>query len=136
MLCLAHTTFTELSPSASFNIPMICSSLNLLLFIRSAFPFAAELQFCHVHFSGVRPLSHHQPSEFFLMLSTMIAAIFNHKWKIFIAAAVLIALRCFWLWQPERQVMLHQQHFLEAAQERDWAKFAAFFDDGFRIPTG
>ena len=66
----------------------------------------------------------------------MIAALFNHKWKILAAAAVLIALRCFWLWQPERQVMLHQQHFLEAAQDRDWAKYYGFFDDGFRMPMG
>ena len=50
--------------------------------------------------------------------------------------AVLIGLRCAWLWQPERQVRLHQEHLLQAVQDRDWWKFDGFFDDGFRTPTG
>lgn len=70
------------------------------------------------------------------IFSDTFAAIFQLKWKILLIAAVLIALRCLWLWQPERQVMLHQQHFLEAAQDRSWAKFDGFFDDGFRLPNG
>ena len=70
------------------------------------------------------------------IFSDTFAAILHFKGRILFVAAVLIALRCFWLWQPERQVRLHQQHFLEAAQDRDWAKYYGFFDDGFRLPTG
>ena len=33
MLCAPHTTFTGLPACASLNIPIICSSLNRLLFI-------------------------------------------------------------------------------------------------------
>ena len=66
----------------------------------------------------------------------MLATILQYKGRILIVAAVLIALRCVWLWQPARQVDLHQRHFLEAAQDRKWAKLAAFFADDFRTPTG
>ena len=48
------TALTVLAPSASRSAPMICSSLNLLFFMSAPF-LEAELQLCHVHFSGVRP---------------------------------------------------------------------------------
>jgi hypothetical protein len=70
------------------------------------------------------------------IFSETFAAIFNSKGKILLVAAVLIAFRCLWLWQPERQIRLHQQHLLEAAQDRNWQKFYGFFDDGFRLPNG
>src|ERR1700677_3450894 len=70
------------------------------------------------------------------IFSAIFAPILEHKWKILIAAAVVITLRCVWLWQPERQVLLHQQHFLEAAQDRDWQKFYVMFDDSFHTSTG
>jgi hypothetical protein len=42
--------------------------------------------------------------------------------------AAIGLLRCLWLWQPERQVLLHQEHLLDAAEKRDWRAFAAFID--------
>ena len=62
--------------------------------------------------------------------------LFDAKWKILLAAVVLIALRCVWLWQPERQVRLHQEHLLKAAEDRNWGRLSALIDDGFRTPTG
>ncbi|HWB61618.1 MAG TPA: hypothetical protein VG733_19200 [Chthoniobacteraceae bacterium] len=56
--------------------------------------------------------------------------------KIALIAAVLVILRCVWLWQPERQVRLHQEHLLVAAQEGNLSKLGGFMDDGFRTPTG
>ena len=46
--------FTGLPASASRNIPMICSSLNRLLFMFCSFS-QAELQLCHVPLLGFRP---------------------------------------------------------------------------------
>jgi hypothetical protein len=42
-----------------------------------------------------------------------------------LATAVLT---CAWLWQPERQVRLHQRHLLDAVGQRDWDKVGGFFD--------
>ena len=39
-----------------------------------------------------------------------------------------VALYCLWLWQPERQVLKHQAHFLATAESRSWTKFASFID--------
>lgn len=66
----------------------------------------------------------------------MFSTILQYKGRILIIAAVLLTLRCIWLWQPARQVELHQRHLLEAAQDRKLARLAAFFDDNFRTPTG
>ncbi len=44
----------------------------------------------------------------------------------------LVAARCIWLWQPERQVLLHQKHFLYAVEERKWKKIDAFLAEDFR----
>lgn len=46
-------------------------------------------------------------------------------------ALVALALYCLWLWQPERQVLKHQAHFLAAAESRSWTKFASFIDPQF-----
>src|SRR5439155_4629668 len=43
-------------------------------------------------------------------------------------AVVAAAIYCLWLWQPERQVLKHQAHFLAAAESRSWTKFASFID--------
>jgi hypothetical protein len=44
---------------------------------------------------------------------------------------VTIALRCLWLWQPERQLLLHQAHFRAAVEARDWGKIEALMDAGY-----
>ena len=46
-------------------------------------------------------------------------------------ALVTIAFRCFWLWQPERQLLLHQAHFREAVERRDWGKVEALMDPAY-----
>src|SRR4030095_13390863 len=55
MLCTAQTAFTGLPASASRNIPMICSSLNRLLFMFCSFS-QAELHLCHVPLLGASPV--------------------------------------------------------------------------------
>jgi hypothetical protein len=55
MLWAAHTARVLPPPWTSRKIPMICSSLNRLLFIGSAPSKGAELHFSTVLFQGVRP---------------------------------------------------------------------------------
>ena len=43
-------------------------------------------------------------------------------------ALLAIVLWCAWLWQPERQVRLHQRNFLQALEDRDWERLAEFVD--------
>ncbi len=35
------------------------------------------------------------------------------------------------LWQPERQVNLHQKHFLAALEGRDWSRFGEFISESY-----
>ena len=46
-------------------------------------------------------------------------------------AVVTIALRCLWLWQPERQLLLHQAHLRGAVERRDWGRVEALMDAGY-----
>ncbi len=63
----------------------------------------------------------------------MLLAFLITRWKPLAALLVLIALGwCAWLWQPERQVQLHQRHLLEAAQTRNWGKFKPLLAEDFR----
>lgn len=66
----------------------------------------------------------------------MLATLWNSIGKILFVAVVLVALWCLWLWQPERQVRLHQRHMLDAAGKRDWAKLNAMLAADFRTPAG
>ncbi len=36
-----------------------------------------------------------------------------------------------WLWQPERQVRLHQKHFLQAVERRNWRSVENFLAEGY-----
>lgn len=47
------------------------------------------------------------------------------------AAGVAWVLYALWLWQPERQVHLHQKHFVDAAESRNWRRFGAFIDANY-----
>ena len=47
-----------------------------------------------------------------------------------------VAAWCMRLWQPERQIRLHQRHLLDAAGRRDWAKLNRLMDDNFRTAGG
>ena len=53
--------------------------------------------------------------------------------KVRIAAVLLLALalHAAWLWQPERQVRLHQAHFLKAVERRKWDRMAGFIADNY-----
>ena len=53
--------------------------------------------------------------------------------KVRLAAAVLIALalHAAWLWQPERQVRLHQAHFVKAVERRKWDRMAGFIAQNY-----
>lgn len=46
-------------------------------------------------------------------------------------AVVATLFRCLWLWQPERQLLLHQQHLLRAVEDRDWGRIEAALDAGY-----
>lgn len=41
------------------------------------------------------------------------------------------ALRCLWLWQPARQMELHQARLLDAAENKSWARFGDFIAPGY-----
>lgn len=45
--------------------------------------------------------------------------------------AAALALYLLWLWQPGRQLLLHQRHFLAALEKRDWDRVTSFFDEGY-----
>ncbi len=47
------------------------------------------------------------------------------------AIALALFIHCALLWQPERQVRLHQLHLLQAVENRDWPRFAKFIDDQY-----
>ena len=59
----------------------------------------------------------------------------NERWKPIASGAglvlVALCLYCLWLWQPERQVLKHNEHFLKAAENRNRAKFAGFIDASY-----
>jgi hypothetical protein len=42
-----------------------------------------------------------------------------------------IALRCLWLWQPDRQVILHQARLRGAIESRDWASVQTLIDPAY-----
>lgn len=44
---------------------------------------------------------------------------------------VAISLRCLWLWQPERQLLLHQAHLRRAVEQRDWGRVQAVIDPAY-----
>jgi hypothetical protein len=48
-----------------------------------------------------------------------------------LAAGLGIVLFLSVLWQPERQVRLHQRHFLEAVENRNWDRIARFTADNY-----
>ena len=60
------------------------------------------------------------------MILNLTSRLLKHKAApgIFGLIAAVLVLRCLWLWQPSRQVQLHQEHFLDAAQERNWKRFS------------
>ncbi len=50
--------------------------------------------------------------------------------------AVLTAVYLFRLWQGEKQVRLHNEHFLHAIEQKAWAKAGAFIDEQYQDQCG
>ena len=46
-------------------------------------------------------------------------------------AVVIILLRCLWLRQPERQLLLHQAHLRSAVEGREWSRVRDFIDPDY-----
>lgn len=44
---------------------------------------------------------------------------------------LFIIIFCIRLWQPERQILKHQQHLFNAVESRDWKDATAFFADDY-----
>ncbi len=53
-----------------------------------------------------------------------------------VLGAVALALFLLWLWQPERQVALHQKHLLGAVKDRNWKKVGRFLSADYRDRWG
>ena len=53
------------------------------------------------------------------------------KVRLAAVALLLLALHAAWLWQPERQVRLHQAHFLKAVERRKWDRMAGFIAENY-----
>jgi len=49
---------------------------------------------------------------------------------------LVVALWCWRLWQPQRQVELHQRHFLDAIGDRRYAALSSFLAADFRDGAG
>ncbi|HEX5177680.1 MAG TPA: hypothetical protein VFV83_11645 [Chthoniobacteraceae bacterium] len=47
------------------------------------------------------------------------------------ATLVALLLYCAALWQPQRQLRLHQANLLRAVEKRDWERVATFFADDY-----
>ena len=46
-------------------------------------------------------------------------------------AAVVLILFLLRLWQPERQILKHNEHLLKAASDRNWTRLALLIDDKY-----
>jgi hypothetical protein len=49
-----------------------------------------------------------------------------------VLAIVATGLLLAWHWRPARQVALHQQHLLQAVENRNWPKVSSFLADDYR----
>jgi len=58
---------------------------------------------------------------------------FNRKTllTVILAGILLGGIHGYRLWQPARQVALHQRHFLDALENRDWDRLGRFLADDF-----
>ncbi len=52
-------------------------------------------------------------------------------WRLFIFGVVLLGIHCFNLWQPRRQIELHQKNFLSALENRNWRRVKGFFVENY-----
>ncbi|MBA2241405.1 MAG: hypothetical protein H0W04_00725 [Chthoniobacterales bacterium] len=50
--------------------------------------------------------------------------------------ALVLGIYLFFLWQPRRQVYLHNEHFLRAIEQKSWSKVRDFMDKGYQDQWG
>ena len=50
--------------------------------------------------------------------------------------AVAVGVYLLQLWQSDRQLELHSQHFIEAVAEKDWSEIEGFIDTGYSDQWG
>ena len=53
-----------------------------------------------------------------------------------IVLALIIGGWLFWLWQPEHQVRLHNEHLLAAVEAKDWSKLGELVDASYQDQWG
>jgi hypothetical protein len=51
-------------------------------------------------------------------------------------ALITIVLRLLWLWQPERQLLLHQAHLRDAVERRNWGRLEELIDPAYSDSWG
>ncbi len=50
--------------------------------------------------------------------------------------ALVLGIYLFFLWQPRRQIYLHNEHFLHAIEQKSWSKVRDFMDKGYQNQWG
>lgn len=53
-----------------------------------------------------------------------------------VALALIVSAYLFWLWQPEHQVRLHNEHLLAAVEAKDWSKLSEFVGESYQDQWG
>ncbi len=66
----------------------------------------------------------------------MFTASFRNWFSAGLLLAVLTAVYLSRLWQGEKQVRLHNEHFLHAIEQKAWAKAGAFIDEQYQDQWG
>ncbi len=51
-------------------------------------------------------------------------------------SAIALGLFLSWLWRPERQVRLHNEHLLAAIEQKKWSSVADFIDEAYQDRWG
>src|SRR3954447_2313784 len=61
---------------------------------------------------------------------------FRNGFYLGLGLALIIGAYLFWLWQPERQVRLHNEHLLAAVEAKNWSELGEFIDDSYQDQWG
>ena len=66
----------------------------------------------------------------------MIYVSFRAGFRAGFTVAIVLAVYLIWLWRPERQVRLHNDHLLDAVETKSWSRFGDFIDESYRDQWG
>ena len=61
---------------------------------------------------------------------------FRNGFYLGLGLALIIGAYLFWLWQPERQVRLHNEHLLAVVEAKNWSELGEFIDDSYQDQWG